>query len=86
MDELTPEAQLVGAVNVIRTSLGMKPGDDLPFSAAIVDRASLVAECVIAPEITPLLELARRNGRKVHTGVPMLAAQMNMLLEFMGVQ
>lgn len=77
-----------GAIDIAinATSLGMRPGDDLPFPGALVDRASLVAECVVAPEITPLLELAERKGRKVHTGVPMLAAQMGMLLQFMGVQ
>lgn len=66
------------------TSLGMKTGDALPMSEPLVQRAGLVAECVVAPEITPLLELARRNGRAIHTGVPMLGAQMDMMLEFMG--
>jgi len=70
------------AVNA--TSLGMRPGDALPFSAALIDASTLVAECVIAPEITPLLEAARSRGKLIHTGPPMLAAQMEMMLEFMG--
>ena len=40
---------------------------------------------MIAPEMTRLLETARAAGRAVHTGVPMLAAQMELMLRFMGV-
>lgn len=71
------------AVNA--TSLGMRPGDALPLSRDLVERSALVAECVLAPEMTPLLELARGLGRAIHPGLPMLTAQMELLLEFMGV-
>ncbi len=67
------------------TSLGMNANDALPFSDAMIDASALVAECVLAPEMTPLLELARRRGHAVHTGVPMLNAQLEMMLAFMGV-
>jgi shikimate dehydrogenase len=53
---------------------------------ALIDRTSLVAECVIAPEITALLEDAKRKGCQVHTGIPMLSAQISLMLDFMGVQ
>ena len=66
------------------TSLGMRPGDALPFGADIVERSELVAECVIAPEITPLLKLAAERGRKVHKGLRMLEAQIDELLAFVG--
>ena len=65
------------------TSLGMRSGDALPFSVDLVDRATLVAECVVAPEMTPLLELARSRGTRIHTGLPMLAAQIGLMVEFM---
>jgi shikimate dehydrogenase len=52
---------------------------------ALVARSELVAECVIAPEMTRLLDLAKAEKRKIHTGVPMLAAQLKMMLSFMGV-
>ncbi len=65
------------------TSLGMKPNDPLPVEEALLERTRVVADCVIAPEMTKLLELARRKGRKIHTGVPMLAAQVKMMLAFM---
>lgn len=68
------------------TSLGMKPGDQLPMDDALIDRTTLVAECVISPEITALLDVAMRRGRQIHTGVPMLAAQINLMLAFMGVE
>jgi shikimate dehydrogenase len=67
------------------TSLGMQPGDALPFGEAVIERSALVAECVVAPEMTQLLEIARRRGRAIHTGVPMLEAQLEMLLRFMSV-
>jgi shikimate dehydrogenase len=67
------------------TSLGMKPTDALPFGEDVIDRAALIAECVIAPEMTRLLELARSRGRIVHTGIPMLTGQLELMLEFMGV-
>lgn len=67
------------------TSLGMKADDALPMSDDVLARSRLVAECVIAPEVTRLLERARELGRAIQTGVPMLAAQMDLMLRFMGV-
>jgi shikimate dehydrogenase len=67
------------------TSLGMNPDDELPMSNAMIERSALIAECVIAPEMTRLLEVAKQRGRAIHTGVPMLTAQLDMMLDFMGV-
>ena len=67
------------------TPLGMRPGDDLPMSRDVVARSTLVAECVLAPEMTELLTLAGASGHAVHTGVAMLDAQMSLILDFMGV-
>lgn len=79
----TPDARYDLAVNA--TSLGMRIRDELPMSPDLVERSALVAECVIAPEMTGLLALAAASGRAIHTGVPMLEAQMSLMLEFMGV-
>jgi shikimate dehydrogenase len=68
----------------IKTQCGI--GRAAPMSEALISRSKLVAECVIAPEVTALLEVARRNGSHVHTGIPMLFAQINMMLKFMGVE
>ena len=80
----TPSGVFDVAVNA--TSLGMRAGDPLPLPLDVVSRAGLVAECVIAPEVTPLLAAARERGRATHTGVPMLAAQMALMLDFMGAK
>jgi shikimate dehydrogenase len=55
------------------------------MSVEVIAASFLVAECVIAPEITRLLAIAQTKGRAIHTGVPMLAEQMNLMLQFMGV-
>ena len=69
------------AVNA--TSLGMKESDPLPCSVETIDRATLVAECVLAPERTRLLEVAEARGKRVHGGVAMLRAQMGLMLSYM---
>lgn len=71
------------AVNA--TSLGMNNGDELPIANEIIEASTLIVECVIGPEITPLLDLARRKGRAIHTGVHMLEGQLDLMLPFMGV-
>jgi shikimate dehydrogenase len=71
-------------VAINATSLGMKAGDELPMSRDVVARSRLIAECVVAPEMTELLKLGEGMGRPVHTGVPMLEAQMDLILAFMG--
>jgi shikimate dehydrogenase len=58
----------------------------LPLSDAVIKRSTVIAECVIAPEMTRLLEVAMAAGRHIHTGVPMLMAQMHLMLQFMGVE
>lgn len=80
---MSPDGPIDIAIN--GTNLGMRPDDALPMPRALVARSELVAECVIAPEMTRLLDLAKAEKRKIHTGVPMLAAQLKMMLSFMGV-
>ena len=72
-------------VTINATSLGMGPDDPLPIPPEVIDRSRVVAECVVAAEITHLLQVAQRKGRVVHTGLPMLSAQMDLMLRFMGV-
>jgi shikimate dehydrogenase len=67
------------------TSLGMRAGDALPIDESVIDRSALVAECVIAPDMTRLLEVAQRRGAAIHAGVAMLASQLDLMLDFMGV-
>ncbi|CAD6876289.1 shikimate dehydrogenase family protein [Methylomonas fluvii] len=80
--ELRSNAHYDLAINA--TSLGMKPNDELPIATRLIGHCDLVAECVIAPEMTPLLQEASGQGKVIQTGVPMLAAQMKLMLAFMG--
>lgn len=68
------------------TSLGMRPGDSLPISKSLIKRCDVIAECIVAPELTDLLQAASSQGKVIHTGVPMLAAQMSLMLAFMEVE
>jgi shikimate dehydrogenase len=56
------------------------------MSETLLARTRVVAECVVSPEETRLLAHARADGRVVHGGVPMLSAQMDLMLRFMGVE
>jgi hypothetical protein len=38
--------------------------------------------CVIAREVTPVLEVAREMGRGIHPRLPMLTSQVDLLLRF----
>lgn len=76
------EVQIDVAIN--GTSLGMKPNDALPISENVVLRSAVIAECVLAPETTALLQLAKNHGKTIHTGLPMLTSQLQLMLNFMG--
>jgi shikimate dehydrogenase len=65
------------------TSLGMRPGDPLPLDAAGLTPGMVAAEVVIAAEPTPFLAAAARRGCAVHPGLPMLEAQIELMLDFM---
>lgn len=89
---LQPQAQIFSQpptdkhydILINATSLGMQQGDDLPFSQTQINQADLVSECVIAPEFTALLKTAKARSKKIHTGVPMLNAQIELMLRYMG--
>jgi shikimate dehydrogenase len=68
------------AVNA--TALGMRAGDALPIDEKVLSRCALVAECVLAPEWTPLLVAAQRSGAETHGGLAMLRAQLALMLAF----
>ncbi len=61
----------------------MNADDELPLPLSVIERSALVAECVIATEMTRLLAVARQFGCAIHTGVPMLTAQLPRMLAFM---
>lgn len=65
------------------TSVGMNPSDPPLIEADRIGRDAIVADVVIEPEITPLLQAAQERGCHVHPGRPMLAAQIDLMIEFM---
>jgi shikimate dehydrogenase len=68
------------------TSLGLKPGDPLPFDAAQLIPSQIVAEVIMDPEETAMMAAARALGCRVHPGKPMLASMRYLLADFMGVR
>lgn len=64
------------------TSLGLKPTDALPVSPSLLKPDMLVAEVVMQPDVTRLLEMAKLHGCNTHRGLPMLLEQIPILAEF----
>lgn len=67
------------------TTLGMKTEDDLPVDPERLSPGMVVAEVVMAPEMTRLLEAARARGCQIHLGRHMLDHQLRLMADFMGL-
>ena len=67
------------------TSLGLREGDALPLNADRLSATQIVAEIIMQPAETPLLQAARAKGCRIHHGAPMLASQVALMAAFMGV-
>lgn len=67
------------------TSLGLKPGDALPFRLERLPVDARVAEVVMSPDITPLLAAARERGHPLHLGRHMIDAQIERMVQFFGL-
>jgi shikimate dehydrogenase len=72
-------------VAVNATELGLKPDDGHSFDLGSVDPQALVAEVVMKPDMTPLLIAAEKRGHAIHFGIHMLNSQLDLMLEFLGV-
>jgi len=72
-------------VVVNATSLGMRPGDPLPVRVGKLAPGTLVCDIVTRPERTRLLDEAVARGCVPHPGLPMLAGQVDLILEFIGL-
>lgn len=66
------------------TSLGMAAGDALPLDVAQLHPGQIVAEAIMEPEMTPLLQAAQAAGCRIHTGLPMLQSQIRLMAQHMG--
>ncbi|MDN3985986.1 shikimate dehydrogenase family protein [Zwartia vadi] len=67
------------------TSLGMKPNDPLPFEVSDLHAEQIVAEIIMTPALTPLLQAAQAKGCRIQYGLPMLECQIELMADFMGV-
>jgi len=66
------------------TPLGMEAADALPIDAAKLHSSTIVADCVMKVEITPLLKAAQARGCKIQRGREMLLEQAPLYLELFG--
>jgi shikimate dehydrogenase len=66
------------------TSLGLHGQGPLPVEVAHVSRAALVAEVVMVPELTPLLQAAQARGLGIVRGREMLTQQVEAIADFFG--
>lgn len=65
------------------TSLGLHPGDALPLNVDCLEPQQIVAEIIMQPVQTRLLEAAQARGCRVHFGAPMLSSQIALMAAFM---
>lgn len=71
------------ALVVNATPLGMKPDDPLPVDPAALDPAMLVAEVVMKPPVTALLDQAKRRGCRIQLGEAVMFNQLDAMVGFL---
>jgi shikimate dehydrogenase len=67
------------------TSLGLAAGDALPLDASKLEPGQLVCEIIMQPADTALLRAAQARGCQIHYGAPMLACQIELMAQALGV-
>jgi shikimate dehydrogenase len=65
------------------TPLGMKPDDPLPVDIATLDPSMLVADVVMKPPVTALLEHAKRRGCRIQLGEAVMLNQLGAMIDFL---
>lgn len=68
------------AVNA--TSLGLRADDPLPFELSTLRSGAVVAEVVMNPPVTPLLEAARERGHPIVLGENIFIHQLDRMVTF----
>ncbi len=66
------------------TPLGMAPSDPLPINIDKLQASTIVADCVMKVDITPLLSAAQARGCKIQRGREMLLEQAPLYLDLFG--
>ena len=67
------------------TSLGMRPDDAAPLDTRRLTADMIVAEVIMQPVMTPLLQAAETAGSRIHLGKPMLDQQLELMADFFGL-
>jgi shikimate dehydrogenase len=67
------------------TSLGLNGQGPLPIEVARVSETALVAEVVMVPELTPLLQAAQTRGLGIVRGREMMTQQVEAGMDFLGM-
>lgn len=67
------------------TSLGMRPDDAAPLDTSRLTADMIVAEVIMQPVMTPLLQAAEAAGSRIHLGKPMLDQQLELMADFFGL-
>lgn len=67
------------------TSLGLNGQGPLPVEVSRVSGTALVAEVVMVPELTPLLQAAQTRGLGIIRGREMLTHQVEAIMDFLGM-
>lgn len=80
MERPGPEFDIV----INATSLGLRSTDPLPIDLGEIRPNILVADIVITPKLTPLLEAAQRRHCRIQFGEDMVASQLSLMVEFFG--
>lgn len=65
------------------TSVGLDGDPASPVEIATIEPGSMVADIVMKPAMTPLLRGAEARGARIHEGVHMLAAQIDLFIDFL---
>ncbi|MFF7710135.1 shikimate dehydrogenase family protein [Pseudomonas sp. NPDC007930] len=72
------------ALVVNATSLGLREHDPLPCHAERLSPEQVVAEIIMQPVHTPLLQAAAARGCRIQPGLPMLLCQVELMATAMG--
>ena len=67
------------------TPLGMGATDPLPLDVSKLAAETVVAEIIMKPERTRLVEEAEQRGCRLHLGLPMLTCQIEEVITFLGL-
>ncbi len=80
--EAMPPAEDFGLV-INCTSMGMRAGDSLPFDPSRLMPFTTVAEVIMTPAMTPILEAAAARGCRIVPGRAMMDPQAALVAEFL---